>query len=78
MTILEEKDDVQSIRSDKESLQNFKIRNRRPSVLKRRGTGTSQTSRMSYVADSDDDMSIASRPRTEDWGVGDDVRMGLE
>lgn len=82
LTILEEKD-AQSIKSDKESLKSVKnnVRHRRPSTLKRRGTGTSQNSRMSLYSnrgDSDDDMSIASRPKVEDWGIGHDLRMGLE
>jgi hypothetical protein len=81
LTILEEKDS-QSIKSDKESLKSIKntVRHRRPSTLKRRGTGTSQNSRMSVYSnrESDDDMSIASRPKFEDWGIGDDARMGLE
>ncbi|KAE8453616.1 hypothetical protein EG329_009127 [Mollisiaceae sp. DMI_Dod_QoI] len=80
-TILEEKDN-QSMKIDKESLKGFKstARPRRPSGLKRRGTGTSQHSRMSVYSNrgSDDDMSITSRPKVEDWGIGDDVRMGLE
>ncbi|KUJ20745.1 Pex24p-domain-containing protein [Mollisia scopiformis] len=81
LTILEEKDN-QSVKSDKDSMKSFKStpRQRRPSVLKRRGTGASQNSRMSLYSNrgSDDDMSIASRPKVEDWGIGDDIRMGLE
>lgn len=72
-------------KSDKESLKSFKNgtstgRPRRPSNLRRRGTETSQNSRMSVYSNrgSDDDISIASRPKVEDWGIGDDLRMGLE
>ncbi|KAF8847998.1 Pex24p-domain-containing protein [Acephala macrosclerotiorum] len=88
LSILEEKEnDSKSMnsKSDKESLKSFKNgvstgRSRRPSNLKRRGTETSQNSRMSVYSSrgSDDDISIASRPKVEDWGVGDDLRMGLE
>lgn len=77
ITILEEKD-----MSDGESVKSIKtpVRHRMPSTLKRRGTGTSQNSRMSVYSsrESDDDMSIASRPKVEEWGIGDDLRMGLE
>ncbi|KAH8665878.1 integral peroxisomal membrane peroxin-domain-containing protein [Tricladium varicosporioides] len=52
----------------------------RPDTLRRRGTGASRASSLSYA--SDDEMAGAGRlfgRATEaDWGIGDDARMGLE